>query len=346
MTGGIETAGDLVTGAAIARVVEPDTGEDAERGGAKCLNCGTQTMGSYCHECGQSIRIHRTLSAFWHDFTHSILHFEGKIWRTIPLLFFRPGQLTRRYVHGERARFVSPLALFLFSVFLMFATFGWVGMPVGSGAEGTQIDRAALSDELARTRARLSSLERAKAAQAEIARVRKDAQRLEAAVSLADGRTIDESTLARSDINIGIPSLDTALKDAIRNPALLLYKMQSNAYKFSWALIPISIPFVWLLFIFRRQFKVYDHAIFVTYSLSFMSLFLVFLSVLGQLGPLADWRAPLIVSAPPAHMFFQLSGAYEIGLFAALWRTIALLFIAFFVLIQFGILLLALGVSG
>lgn len=31
---------------------------------------------------------------------------------------------TRRYVNGERARFVSPLALFLFTVFLMFATIG------------------------------------------------------------------------------------------------------------------------------------------------------------------------------------------------------------------------------
>ena len=38
------------------------------------------------------------------------------------MLVFHPGELTRRYIHGERARFVSPLALFLFSVFLMFAT--------------------------------------------------------------------------------------------------------------------------------------------------------------------------------------------------------------------------------
>src|SRR3546814_17628486 len=37
------------------------------------------------------------------------------------MLLFRPGALTRRYVAGERARFVSPLALFLFLVFVMFA---------------------------------------------------------------------------------------------------------------------------------------------------------------------------------------------------------------------------------
>src|SRR3546814_10751918 len=56
-----------------------------------------------------------------HDLAHGVLHFEGKIWRTLPMLLFRPGALTRRYVAGERARFVSPLALFLFLVFVMFA---------------------------------------------------------------------------------------------------------------------------------------------------------------------------------------------------------------------------------
>ena len=55
------------------------------------------------------------------------LNFEGKIFKTLPLLAWRPGNLTRRYIDGERARFVSPLALFLFSVFLLFATFQLAG---------------------------------------------------------------------------------------------------------------------------------------------------------------------------------------------------------------------------
>ena len=42
--------------------------------------------------------------------------------RTLPMLAWKPGELTRRYIDGQRARFVSPIALFLFCVFLMF---GW-----------------------------------------------------------------------------------------------------------------------------------------------------------------------------------------------------------------------------
>src|SRR5262245_452054 len=115
MTGGIEAAGDIATGAILARTVEPQAGEAHGHGEGLhglCLNCGTALVGEYCHACGQPGHIHRSLSAIWHDLAHGAFHFEGKVWRTIPMLVTRPGQLTRRYIDGERARFVSPLALF------------------------------------------------------------------------------------------------------------------------------------------------------------------------------------------------------------------------------------------
>ena len=61
---------------------------------------------------------------------------------------------------------------------------------------------------------------------------------------------------------------------AFANPALILYKLQANAYKFAWALIPLSLPFMWLLYPFSRRFHTYDHFVFVTYSISFMLLLL------------------------------------------------------------------------
>lgn len=144
----------------------------------------------------------------------------------------------------------------------------------------------------------------------------------------------------------GSPAVDKAVREAAKDPKLLFYKMQSNAYKFSWALIPLSIPFVWLLFIFRRQYKAYDHAIFVTYSLCFMGLLLVLLSLLGKVPVLQEVRGPILALAPPVHMFAQLRGAYDIGVFAAVWRTMALIGIAFGALLMFGVMLLLLGVSG
>src|SRR4249919_1756 len=126
MVGNFEAMGDAITGAVVGRAVEPKAGEgdDGHTHEKNCLNCGTELTGSFCHACGQHAHVHRTLSAFFHDFLHGVLHFEGKIWRTLPLLAWKPGEITRRYIDGERARFVSPIALFLFCVFLMFAVVG------------------------------------------------------------------------------------------------------------------------------------------------------------------------------------------------------------------------------
>src|SRR4051794_15254982 len=137
MVGNFEAIGDAVTGGVVGRAVESKAGEaaDGHTHESKCLNCGADLAGPFCHECGQHAHVHRTLSAFFHDFAHGVLHFEGKIWRTLPLLAWKPGELTRRYTEGERARFVSPIALFLFFVFLMFAVFNAVGGPVGSSEQ-------------------------------------------------------------------------------------------------------------------------------------------------------------------------------------------------------------------
>src|SRR5918995_2111331 len=132
----LEAIGDAATGAVLAKTVEPRTGADNGHTHEKnCLNCGAELAGDYCHACGQRAHVHLTLHAFWHDLLHGVLHFEGKIWRTLPLLAWRPGELTRRYIDGERAKFVSPMALFLFTVFVMFAVFSFTA--------GTAFDQAA-----------------------------------------------------------------------------------------------------------------------------------------------------------------------------------------------------------
>src|SRR5829696_6410311 len=94
----------------------PADGHSEER---DCLNCGTRLVGPHCHGCGQHAHVHRTLGAFFHDLLHGAFHFEGKVWRTLPLLAWRPGRLTREYIEGRRESYLSPIALFLFAGFLL-----------------------------------------------------------------------------------------------------------------------------------------------------------------------------------------------------------------------------------
>ena len=133
---------------------------------------------------------------------------------------------------------------------------------------------------------------------------------------------------------------------ARENPKLMLYKVKTSAYKFSWALIPMSLPFLWLLFPFSRRFGLYDHAVFSTYSLTFMSLLTVVLALLGAFGVNS---APLIVAGtliPPVHIYKQLKGAYRLGRFSALVRTTLLLsFIVGIIVPLAALVLLYLGVG-
>ena len=376
MVEGIESVGDAVTGGMVARAVEPQAGEAAGQGAA-CLNCGTGLVGEHCHRCGQAAHVHRSLGAIWHDIAHSVLHFEGKVWRTLPLLAWRPGELTRRYIAGERARFVSPMALFLFSVFLTFAVFSMLGGPLDFASDTPEQARAeALRDlrrEQAEARTKLGELQAelrsAKAAsentaaiEAEIRsveqelRIEEQAYRL--AVRLADQEEARDSAQAKgaegeSEMNIvskvGWKPFDDAIDRAEKNPSLLFYKIQNNAYKFSWALIPLSVPFLWLLFLHRRRYwryKIYDHTVFVTYSIAFMSLAAVALALLRPLGVGEAIIGLAITFVPPIPMYRQLRGAYQLYRWSALWRTAVLLISAMVAASLFFTLLLTLGVLG
>jgi len=365
MSGGFEAAGDALTGGIVARAVEPRHGEDAVGADGHthehaCLNCGTALMGSHCHACGQHAHVHRTLGAIFHDILHGVFHFEGKVWRTLPLLAWKPGDLTRRYIHGQRAQFVSPLALFLFCVFLMFATFESVGGPLrinvnrATMTNGEKVEVKEFDAELVKTKALVADLERQRvtaiAEQKPVAALdkkledaRNDVTGLTAAAAMVNGVSPETLTLPDAiKVDTGDKNFDAKVKEASKNPKLLLYKLQSSAYKFAWALIPLSLPFMWLIFAWRRQYRLYDHAVFVTYSLSFVMVLLVAMSLLAAAGISTGWALLLV----PVHMFLQLKQAYVLRWFSALWRTVALQIVSVTVLVLFGTTLLALGLLG
>jgi hypothetical protein len=341
----------------VSTAIPTKEAEEGERSG--CLNCGTPLVGKHCHECGQQAHVHRSLSAFWHDLLHGVLHFEGKIWRTLPLLAWRPGELTRRYVEGERARFVSPMALFLFSVFLMFAVFSITGGSSFFSDNRTQTNfKENLSRSVGQAEQAVKDLEEERAAAVleggDIAAI--DAQlksaRNEAKILRSmNEKGVAETTLARSSdgFQSNFGWLNRAYEKAKANPSLLFYKLQANAYKFSWALIPISVPLVWLLFLHRRryrQYKVYDHTVFVTYSIAFVSLGAVILVLARMIGFGQPGMALTVLLVPPVHMYRQLRGAYVLSRWSAVWRTFALLFFAVIASSIFFLLLLGLGVLG
>ena len=346
MVGEFEAIGDAVTGGVVGRAVEPKAGEIADDGHTHetdCLNCGTRLTGEFCHACGQHAHVHRTMTAFFHDFLHGVLHFEGKIWRTLPLLAWRPGELTRRYIDGQRASFLSPVALFLFSVFLMFAVVSLLG---GSLGDFTPNAKADLAEEVQTSQRQLAKAERRRAEALKAAQptAKFDERITELRAEIGAMQAVQRGDFSKSTVQMsaGTPGwIRETVGTAAKNPELVAYKVKTNAYKFSWLIIPLSVPFVWLLFPFSRRFRVYDHIVFVTYSLCFMTL-LVVAGVIFQAAQMSA-IAGLLWLIPPFHMYRQLQGTYRLGWWGALWRAILLTMFAFIVISLFAVLLVGMG---
>jgi hypothetical protein len=337
--------GTVIEGGLLGRAVEPSAGEaDGHAAGpTTCANCQTSFTGHFCPECGQKAHIHRSLAAIGHDIMHGVLHLDGKLWHTLPLLTLKPGELTRRYIAGERAKFVSPMSMFLFTVFAMFAVFQMVGISAPTdfgkgftdGASGPSVFQANIQKQI-------TTLEKERASLAK-ADPRREA--IDGELKVLERIVGNTDTTEKVGITgTGIKFLDDGIvKKWQQNPSLMLYKLQSNGYKFSWLLIPLSVPFLWLMFVWRRQYKAYDHAVFVTYSLSFMSLLFIAMSIVSTIPDGGGWAFLLFVIGAPLHLYKQLRYAYGLSRFSAFWRFCVLLICTQIVLTLF---LLALGVLG
>jgi hypothetical protein len=373
----LEPVGDITTAGLVAKIVEGDSAKTAHapHTDGRCANCDTQLTGPYCYQCGQTAHVHRSLLHILEELAHGILHFDTKSWRTMPLLIARPGLLTRRYINGQRARYVSPLALFLFSVFLMYFVFSMIA---GSGA-GLQVKTAAGLEEARKSLSKeieqghkLVAKGEAKLAQAKTAD-----EREEAAEDLIDAR----SDLRASEISLaalnGVPdsspkkgtpnpnnttptdtnalldnvgldqshsTLSRIVRHAAENRDLTLYKMKNSAYKFAFMLVPISLPFLWLMFFWRKGVMMYDHAIFTLYELSFLSLWCVLLALMAK-GRLPEGLLVAASLFPPVHVFLQLKETYALSWFATAWRTIAVLVAGCIVVTLFTLLVLFISLS-
>jgi hypothetical protein len=88
----------------------------------ECANCGAAVSGNFCHECGQETVLHvASTREFMHEFIGHYVALEGKLWKSLKLLLFRPGVLTLEYINGRRVRYIQPLRLYLTLSVIFFA---------------------------------------------------------------------------------------------------------------------------------------------------------------------------------------------------------------------------------
>jgi len=111
--GAAQHFGDAVT--LRSRVLRHDPAYDQSADTpAACLNCGAVLRGQYCGSCGQRAR--SRLISLWEllrDAFGDLFEFDSRLWRTLIPLLASPGQLTRDYLAGRRARYMPPFRMYL-----------------------------------------------------------------------------------------------------------------------------------------------------------------------------------------------------------------------------------------
>jgi flagellar basal body-associated protein FliL len=94
-----------------------------ERSSKDCLNCGIEVAGRFCQQCGQeNVEVKESFFQLLRHFIEDLTHFDGKLWKTVKLLLFKPGSLTKLYIEGKRASYIHPIRMYIFvsAVFFLF----------------------------------------------------------------------------------------------------------------------------------------------------------------------------------------------------------------------------------
>lgn len=296
---------ELAAGASAGGFIRRIPAEHSLPIGAPCPNCATPLQGPWCYACGQSGEdFHRSIVRLAGEVVEGLLHMDGRLWRTIPDLLFRPGRLTRSYLEGHRAPQIPPLRLFLVVLLGIFLIGGITG--------GTKLGRVSSTTTVTDARGKVLH------------------------VTAIGPQTLDQlspqernALIDKVHVNLASDKPDEAasqwLRDRIRktlaDPERFQLILEQWSERFAFLMLPISALMLSILFIFQRRFYLFDHTIFSLHSLSAMGLAAIIGMTLSLV--IGDWSALLFLPAP-VHLFAHMRGVYRTGIVGTLIRMFLL----------------------
>ena len=236
------------------------TRQKADLSGLPCQNCGKVVEERFCTNCGQlAASFHRPIVSLIGETISDTFTLDGRLARTLPVLLFQPGRLTKNYTAGKRARYVPPFRLFLIaSLAFYLALFALV--PAGSFINVDDDIRDEISQGLR---------------EGDVADVIED---------------LPETTrerLEQSNVRVSAPEevrsdIEEQVLAVLENQDHFAAQLEDWLPRLSILIVPMTILALCVLHIWRRQIFVYDHAI---HALHLHSWMYVTGAVMMTLGP-------------------------------------------------------------
>ena len=273
-----------------------------------CTNCGAALGGEFCQACGQKrfVESDRRIGHLLRQFVGNLTDLDGRVWRTLRALLFQPGLLSREYFEGRRARWLSPVSLFLAVSVIYFLA------PIRGGDLTAQFDQ--------QVSGHVRSL------------------------ALAPGETLSEEQLVSTGpwlapitdrwIEQRVQARDGAARASSNSGSGYSYRDYRSAYNakaddVSKALVVVQAPIaalvLMLLFAGQRRYFA-EHFVFVLHYFAFWMISLEAVSQFANLMRFVpagvqppevayDWFMRVLL---PTYMVVALHSAYEVGWLRAL----------------------------
>lgn len=271
--------------------------------GTPCPNCAAALAGPWCHACGQlGEDFHRSATKLFLESMREFLDVDNRLWRTLPDLIFRPGRLTRAYLDGHRAPQVPPLRLFLVILLALFL--------IGLSRSPALLPASPVPSTAAQRAEAIKRIEN-----------NKDIPEEDRKEIIASLKT-DKGVLERNPANIEVRWWIAKVNYAKAHQAEFWQAIQNWAERFAVLVLPLSAILLSVLFVFQRQYFLFDHIIFSMHSLSFLCLLLGATIVVNRYTPLQVDGVPLL--AAPVHLFFHMRGVYRTSILGTLSRMFLL----------------------
>ena len=115
---------------------------ESEHRNITCPNCHNSFNKEfkYCPECGQANKNFKLdVKYFFSKFLSGMFNLDSKIFRTLKLLFLKPGMLSKEFIAGRRNSYIPPVRLYLIGSLIYFTISALLNDPVKLKSDNSSI---------------------------------------------------------------------------------------------------------------------------------------------------------------------------------------------------------------
>lgn len=322
-----------------------------QRKDKNCLNCETEVIGKFCHNCGQENI--EPKESVWHLVSHfleDITHFDGKFFTSLKDLVLKPGFLSHEYMIGRRASYLNPIRMYLFTsaiFFLIFFTFYKVEQK--NIKQSTIFGGSAYKQVAKMDSAKLSEFTKSINNGTPLSRAEVLSRMDSTGIQLSPGKYRSRKEYD-SLLKTGVKKHNWIERQMVyknfdlkekygSDPKLIITafvnKLQHSLPQMLFVLLPLLALILKLVYIRRKQFYYVDHVIFIIHFYIFVFLVMLLIFGLGKIKSLMhqSWLTYLEIFLVLAIFFYfykALRNFYKQGRGKTIFKYLILLVLFLF----------------